>query len=62
MEFVTNCYYMMHEIPEECRSHVQVYLHKIQATAFLQLKCLPPTMEVVEVNAIYICLTLNFSF
>jgi len=52
---------MMHEIPEEHGAHVQVYLHKIQATAFLQLKSLPPTMEVDEVNTIYICLPLNFS-
>ena len=60
--FVTNCYYMMHEIPEEHRAHVQVYLHKIPATAFLQLKNLPPTMEVDEVNTVYNCLPLKFSF
>jgi hypothetical protein len=53
---------MLCEIPEERISYVQVYLHKIQATAFLQLKSLPPKMEVVEVNTFYICLPLHFSF
>ena len=53
---------MMHEIPEDRRSHVQVYLHKIQAPAFLQLNSLTPKMEMVEAHTVYICLPLNFSF
>ena len=44
---------MMHEISEERRSHVQACLHKLQATAFLQLKSLSPTLELVEVYTIY---------